>query len=378
MEARRRPGQFSCRALGPDSDLVHLYSIYKLLSGTLGRYPAFVNGSDHSCSPNADGSLRSWCRALERIRGQSAVLRIWHEAAGADFANLHSAFLRAGTTPVRFVPCVNGCGCAHEVFAEPDGSFAGVCRCETSSCDDLKLQRADVLPWELNWVRLARAIAQALDLKPASGWEWASPGFLHAGAFGAAQLPAFLAVQSCGADYRRGIAELCGSLRGPFLLFAPTLEFVDAAARQLLRNIGAAVFAMDNALLLRPGGVLLPRQAPAMLFRELTPKSVIERDAEAEQVARKAMQLVCELDRAGLESPSMASVMHAYCVEQMSSVQIARRFHCSKATVVRRLQLLHRKLGVTPQSLRGISPHLERMADEFSDARARRIARYAD
>ncbi len=69
-------------------------------------------------------------------------------------------------------------------------------------------------------------------------------------------------------------------------------------------------------------------------------------------------------------------VFHLYCIKGMSSRQIASECGCSRAMVTKRLKFLEEKLGMSPMRLRTRSAQFERMEDELSDARARRIDRW--
>lgn len=65
--------------------------------------------------------------------------------------------------PAFSYPCPQECGCAHEIIRHDSGRIVAVCRCEPWNCDDIPLEPADTMLVELNWAKLGRAIASALD-----------------------------------------------------------------------------------------------------------------------------------------------------------------------------------------------------------------------
>jgi hypothetical protein len=62
-------------------------------------------------------------------------------------------------------------------------------------------------------------------------------------------MPAILTIQVQRSVFRRAVAELAAELRQPFMLFAPTSDFLDAIS-QSLENHGAAFFALNSHAIL--------------------------------------------------------------------------------------------------------------------------------
>lgn len=63
------------------------------------------------------------------------------------------------------------------------------------------------------------------------------------------------------------------------------------------------------------------------------------------------------------------------CIEAISAAQVARKFRCSKATILNRLALIRSKTGIEPDKFRAVFPYLARFEAALSDPRARRISR---
>jgi DNA-binding NarL/FixJ family response regulator len=62
-------------------------------------------------------------------------------------------------------------------------------------------------------------------------------------------------------------------------------------------------------------------------------------------------------------------------MEALSAEQIARKCHCSKATIINRLRTIRRRTGASPDKLRTYSAQFERIENSLADPRARRISR---
>ena len=117
---------------------------------------------------------------------------------------------------------------------------------------------------------------------------------------------------------------------------------------------------------------LEPLRPAAELFAAFTPQP---KDLD-ESVARRAFALVQQLDTgSSLPPPSLMTVFHLYCVQALSTDQVARKCACSKATVLNRLARIREKTGIDPSHLRTLSPQIAQVEDQLSDPRARHLNR---
>jgi DNA-directed RNA polymerase specialized sigma24 family protein len=71
-----------------------------------------------------------------------------------------------------------------------------------------------------------------------------------------------------------------------------------------------------------------------------------------------------------LKAPTHATVLNLYCIEGLSTDEIARKNGFSKGTVINRKEALEQKLGRTLNELRTYSGHFEKIAETLSDDRA--------
>src|SRR5437660_12429593 len=79
--------------------------------------------------------------------------------------------------------------------------------------------------------------------------------------------------------------------------------------------------------------------------------------APTESVARAAFALLEKFDSGRRRPPpSIPKVFRLYCIEGLSAAEVARKCRCSKAAVIRRLNLIRQKTGLSPSLLRTFAP----------------------
>ena len=210
---------------------------------------------------------RFW-QTLENFPGPAAVPAVWSNGLGSDFDVFRQAFLHALPTPAKSYPCPRQCGCAHEIVRHKDGSVVAVCQCDPSQCDDIRLEDADIAILELNWTKLGRAITQAFGLTRRET-EIGVSGAIQIAAYGEDALPVILTIQHDRAAFRHTVTALAAQLRTRFILLAPTANFMDAPARQILAASNAVFLSLDATLRMSPAGLL---SAPTALAGLLEPQ----------------------------------------------------------------------------------------------------------
>jgi hypothetical protein len=275
---------------------------------------------------------------------------------------------------MRRVRCPRRCGCDHLVVTRHGEAAIGLCTCEPARCPDIPLHPADLTPLQVSIGRLGRALCKAFGLAGRQA-ELPVSRTLQFGAWSSAAVPAILTIQTHQSAFRAAVAQLVGHLRQPFILFAPTSEFVDATSLALLRNYGAAVFSLEQHVALTEHGTLKPTVVPGELFAAFTPQPrEIDMDASV-----RAFALLQKLDTdKPLPPPSLLTVFRLYCCDELSYAAIARKFQCTKTTIVRRASLIRRRTGLDLIALRRISPHLAKLEASLRDDRAERVWREAE
>jgi hypothetical protein len=317
--------------------------------------------------PGLVGTAETWGKLIdaEESFGGAGLHR-----AGIPFAVFQSAFLHRYGREARFVPCPRGCGCAHEVLRNHDHTLVGVCRCENWNCDDLPLTSDQVVLWQLHWGKFGRAVRQALGLR-GNLEETGLPNTVQIGGWSVEMAPVILTIQHQSERFTNIAATLAGRLGGRFLLLAPTARHVTPGTREHLAGVEADFLSLEMAVRLTPNGTVQPVRPPGELFVRFNPQS---RESLDEDVARQAFALLEQLDASeGGESPSVLTVFRLYCGKEMPAEQVARKCGCSKTTVLRRLQQIAAKTGVSAAELRRLSPHLLNLKADNADSRAGRI-----
>ena len=92
-------------------------------------------------------------------------------------------------------------------------------------------------------------------------------------------------------------------------------------------------------------------------FDKLSPPCRQHHPAPSENVARAAFALLEKLDSGRRRPPpSVPKVFRLYCIDGLSAAEVARKCRCSKAAVIRRLNLIRQKTGLSPALLRTFAP----------------------
>ena len=315
-------------------------------------------------------------RSLEAIPGFSALPAVWRRYLGDDFETFRAAFLQKKTTTVRSFPCPRNCGCAHFIIgdAAPNSQspITAVCRCEPSLCAPLTLTLDQITPLHLNWPKLGRAICKAFGLDAGDN-DFPIPNTRQIGSWSSEAVPVILTIQTERHLFRRVISELALRLQKPFILFAPTSDHPDAACHELLGLARAGFFALDGHVRLTLQGALYPAKTPGAMFAQFRPPP---KESLAEDTTRKAFALVKALDaNKSMKLPSPAAVFSFYCMHGLSMTAIARKCHCSRGTILNRLDFIRKKTGIDPGRIRALSPQFEAIEDQAADSRASHLHR---
>jgi hypothetical protein len=298
----------------------------------------------HPVSSSRHEADRFWS-CLEALPGLIALPRVWRARLGAKFEAARALMLQEKATPAELLPCPRGCGLAHEIVSRPDGSLAAICGGDPSRPYEIPLTAADVMPLEVSWSRLGRALWQGLAMNGRLG-ALPPPNTIQFGAWSAEAVPAILTIQVCPTAFRRVVAELATRVNGPFLLFAPTSHHVDAPCLEMLARVRAGFFPLETTVLVDADGRLRPVRPPGVLFARFTPQPK-ELDQDA---AGGAMAIINTLDTG--TPPTPLTVFRLYCGEGHSIPEIARKLGVGTTTIARRLEVIRTRTGCDPKDLR--------------------------
>lgn len=296
---------------------------------------------------------------------------MWQRRLGDFYRPFRSAFLQRAAGLAKNCPCPRDCGCAHEVIEEEPGRHVAVCRCDPWNCDTFAVPAEALELWELSWSRLGRALCACLGLEGRAA-ETGLRRTRQVGAWSAAAVPVFLTLENDPEGLRQVAAELGARLRRPYILLTPTMGAVAAATLELLDGAGAELVDLERHVGLMESGTLQALRTPGELFTRVTPAP----DPSDSSVVERAFALVKGLDAERLlRAPTVVATFSLYCLEGMNVSRIARKFHCSRSTVLHRLELIRQRTGTDPDRFRQLSPHLAGVEAGLSDPRARSIHR---
>lgn len=295
--------------------------------------------------------MSKFWHALEAIPGPSAVRAEWQSWIGGEFGVLQAAFLRGKEELAGSHPCREGCGCYHKAIHHGGGRIVAVCQCDPWNCDDFPLTDADLIPYELNWSRLGRAVAKAFgcDFKLT---EMGMHGVRQIATFSGMALPVFLVVQSEPDRFRGALAHLSVGARQSFVVLAPTGQWMDARGHALLAACKAGFFDLESHLSILPNGELASPKAGGQLFSRFLPEQAAPmRENEAERIFGLLTKLRA---KPGTRKAHPATIFELTVLQGLSQKETASRCRprCAPSLVTRRVQDIEREFGLTIEKLR--------------------------
>lgn len=313
---------------------------------------------------------RLW-QILDTIPGTAAVSAVWKAGLGDQFDIFRPAFLRALPQPAKSFPCPRDCGCAHAIVKHGDGKIVAVCRCEPSRCHDIRLASEDCIVLALNWQALGRAISKALGVKAREA-DIGIRNAMQIGAYTEKAIPVILTIQNDRDGFRQAITAIASRLRDRFILIVPTAEFMDAACQEILAGTQAGLILLETSVILTPQGMLKTIQPSDVLLAKFKPD---EKELMPETIALQVFQIVEKLDTdRPMKAPTLLTVFRLYCMQCMPANQIVRKIHCSKGTVINRMEMLRERVGDL-EKLRLYSPQFNKIEDDIAEAKGRYIHR---
>ncbi|MFQ5483204.1 MAG: hypothetical protein ACE5ER_10650, partial [Nitrospinaceae bacterium] len=205
--------------------------------------------------------MRLW-RALECIRGQSAVLAVWKRHLGSDYPAAAPLLQPNGRlSPTHPCPEKYPCGCrSHGVIEHGPDDIVSVCECEPRYCDTSPLERADIVVWEVDREKLGAAVAAAIGANPL--WEEVDgiPLTHQVGIYtplAGFEFPVYLTIQTQEGDFRRTLTELVVQNGGPFILVSPTSRHLDRSCSDLLARRKSGFLTMADFLSVSENGQIV-------------------------------------------------------------------------------------------------------------------------
>ena len=324
---------------------------------------------------NSQPAINSPWSCLETLPGLIALPQVWRARLGEMFERLKALILQDNPTLAQLLPCPRGCGLAHEIVCREDGSLVATCCGDPIRPQEIPLTPAEIMPLEVSWPKLGRALCQALGLHSRFR-TLQPPNTVQFGAWSADAVPAVLTIQAYPCAFRCVVSELVAELGRPFMLFAPTSHHLDVPSLGYLTGVRAAFFPLDSTVLLNGDGRLCPVKVPEELFAQFTPERKEADETAALQIARAAYAIAWRLrDNARTRTAKLFDVFQFYVVQALTVAAVAKRCDCTEETIFVRLKALRQAFGRHPRELRQYSSHFEQIEKLMSDPRARQINR---
>lgn len=315
--------------------------------------------------------MKRFWRSLEEVAGPAAVAAEWRRWVGDGFRGVKTEFLRRGAARAGAVPCPRGCGCEHDVVEHLDGTLVGVCACNPWKCENIELALGEVEIWELDWKRLARAVARAFDCDPQAG-ECLVAGTVEVALFGGV-VPVVLTIQQDGEDFRNAVAQIIAKFRERFVLLAPTARFHAPGTHALLRNVNAGFFDLESEVTVLPNGGLRARKSGGELFAKFLPE---QEKSLTESEAQRVFRLMRLLDDGKKKTKApLSTVFRLYVFENYSRQKIARHCECVPGLITKQFKVIERIMKLPRQELRALASSLVELGAPVEDSRARNIYR---
>lgn len=280
---------------------------------------------------------------------------------------IQAAFLRGKNELAGAHPCREGCGCYHKAIHHGGGRIVAVCQCDPWNCEDFPLTEEDLIPYELNWSKLGRAVAKAFGCE-FKLTEMGMHGVLQIATFSGIALPVFLVVQTEPDLFRLALSHLVAGARQSFAVLAPTGRWMDARCYALLGGCKAGFFDLESHLSILPNGELASPKSGGLLFSRLLPEQAAPiRESEAERIFVLLTKLRA---KPGTRKAHPATIFELTVLQGLSQKDAAARCRpaCAPSLVTRRVQDIEREFGLT----------IEQLRDYASDIRERESAVKAD
>ena len=196
---------------------------------------------------------RLW-RAIESVPGSATSLQEWRDRLGDDFASVQSLLVLtdqfATTLRIPSEPHVE-----YRVIEHGPGDIVGV---RDDGGATITLSKIDVLIYRLDHKRILRDTAAAFGFEAAEERIGGVPFTFRMGTFkplAGFSFPAYVAFVIEPTDVQRAIEYVAARSTAPFVFFAPTGRFINAACESLLQNHNASFLSLSEALEIDPNGM---------------------------------------------------------------------------------------------------------------------------
>lgn len=317
-------------------------------------------------------SIMSVWKVLENIHELAATSIEWRLLLGTKFDAFKDAFLVKNNVVADTCPC-SKCGYSHDIIRHTDVKIVAVAPSEPT-CDDFLVKESDLYVYELSWPKLGNAITKAFGfLKCHAALEVSNT--YQIASFDKNRVPVFLTIQNDRNQFKWVVSELTGRQQQPFILFAPTCDFIDGSSREILQRIRAKFYSLEETACFNTQNGLQPLANPSDLFKE----SIISEESDSESKVDMVLALLHKLDLQNplREPPTRSEFFYLYCSQSWSIDKIVKNKKYTKTTVHNRKRACEKALEVKDLRIfRKYGDIIERRKKQYQDRRAKKINPY--
>ena len=316
-------------------------------------------------------SAKSFWDWMERAPVE-ATRHEWNRRLGANFERVTAVVLRRTERDARWMSCPEGCCGGHRLVSQPDGGFLAICNDDEPMCEDVSLTADEGREWEMDFPRLGRLVARALELAPRDV-EMDSARCRQIGTFSGTGLPVVMLLPGSTREFRESLTQVFVRLREHFIVLAPTGRFMDATCHALLKSAKAGFFDLESLLRLEPDGTFRVLRSVGELFTPYLPE---QEAAATENEAARVFALMRALDDGERKRKApLGRVFQLLVLEGLSQEAVARQCECAPSLVTLRVGEMEARLKRPVTELRALASRLGEMGKVPTDSRAKTIYR---
>ena len=296
----------------------------------------------------------------------------WNRRLGTNFERVTKVVLRRTERDATWTPCPDGCCGGHRLVSQPDGGFLAICNDDEPMCEDVSLTADEGREWEMDFSRLSRLVARALDLAPRDV-EMDGARCRQIGTFSGAGQSVVMVLPGSTREFREALTQVFVRLREQFIVLAPTGRFMDATCHALLKSAKAGFFDLESLLGLEPDGMFRVLRSVGELFTPYLPE---QGPAVTENDAARVFALMRALDGGGrIRKAPLGRVFQLLVLEGLSQEAVARECGCAPSLVSLRVGEIEARMKRPVAELRALATRLNELNNVPEDARARSIYR---
>jgi len=193
---------------------------------------------------------------LERLPSLETVLAEWQDVLGKDFSNAEPFLIPTNRHSPTY-PCTNKsrCGCYHEIIKHPSGRIVAACRCDTRECKSIPIQTKDTVIYSLDSKKFSKAIQDTLAFTANGNISSATTqNRWLVGTHGETHSPVYFLTRNSDENFLGGLEELINTETNPFILLAPSSQFISPTIKAILQKQKAVLIPLTSTLSLKSPG----------------------------------------------------------------------------------------------------------------------------